>query len=266
MRVFSSSPANSVRESIFLLPVRKLTPFVHDFPGFRRLVTFVVFTIYGVFAAAIRPRLVGRLHVVCARPPRLRGVVCRVTQVSRAPEPGYEIRNTIALDADLASLVRAAVADDRFPLVLAGNCNSAVGTTAAIDASSAPSGSTPTPTSTCLTQARRLAASDLHVVDPAALERGELGPALESAGRSADAVYLHIDLDNLDPSAGKAKEYAAPGGLTRTELSDVLAMIAGLGRPVAAAALTAYDPECDPERRVARAAVSIAAEIVERFA
>jgi len=43
-------------------------------------------------------------------------------------------------------------------------------------------------------------------------------------------------------------------------------MIAGLGRPVAAAALTAYDPECDPERRVARTAVSIAAEIVERFA
>jgi arginase family enzyme len=106
-----------------------------------------------------------------------RGFGVAVTEVSRAPEPGYEIRNTIALDADLASLVRAAVADARFLLVLAGNYNSAVGTTAAIDGE------------LCAVwfdahadfdlapyQARRLAASDVHVVDPAALERGELGP------------------------------------------------------------------------------------------
>jgi arginase len=88
-------------------------------------------------------------------------------------------------------------------------------------------------------------------------------PALESASRSADAVYLHIDLDSLDPSEGTANEYAAPGGLTRTELGDALATIAGLRTLVAAAALTAYDPDCGPERRVAGTAISIAAEIVE---
>jgi arginase len=71
-------------------------------------------------------------------------------------------------------------------------------------------------------------------------------------------VYLHIDLDVLDESEGRANEYACSGGLTRDQLLDQVRTI-GANFHIGAAALTAYDPACDPDGHI----VPIARDLVQ---
>lgn len=73
-------------------------------------------------------------------------------------------------------------------------------------------------------------------------------------------MYLHVDLDVLDTSVGRANPYAATGG---PGLDRVLAAIdATFARfEVAAAALTAYDPLVDDSGTIAGAARTIAHRI-----
>lgn len=52
--------------------------------------------------------------------------------VIEAPDVTQEIKRTIELDACLAAAVGEAIAAGAFPLVLSGNCNSALGTTAGV--------------------------------------------------------------------------------------------------------------------------------------
>ena len=75
-----------------------------------------------------------------------------------------------------------------------------------------------------------------------------------------DGAYLHLDLDVLDPSEGRANEYAAAGGLSASAASTA---IEALGRhlPVRAAAVTAYDPALDPDGSLAETAVQLVARI-----
>jgi arginase len=71
-------------------------------------------------------------------------------------------------------------------------------------------------------------------------------------------VYVHIDLDVLDPSEGKANDWAVEGGLTADELAaGVEAILARFD--VRAAAFTAYDPDADHERRIPAVAARLAA-------
>ena len=60
------------------------------------------------------------------------GVDVDAASVEVEVEPGYEMRRTFAVVAALAESGRTAVARERFPIIVAGNCNSAVGTTAAL--------------------------------------------------------------------------------------------------------------------------------------
>ncbi len=53
-----------------------------------------------------------------------------------------------------------------------------------------------------------------------------------------EEAYVHIDLDVLDPSVGRANSFAAPGGLTQEDLVNALRQIKRRCR-VGAAALTA---------------------------
>jgi arginase len=81
--------------------------------------------------------------------------------------------------------------------------------------------------------------------------RTALGGALDGIahhGDHVDQVYLHYDLDVLDPSELTANEYSVPGGLTLDEALEV-ARTAGSHLRIAAVGITAYDPERDPEGR-----------------
>ena len=86
--------------------------------------------------------------------------------------------------------------------------------------------------------------------------RTALGGALNDVARRADQVYLHYDLDVLDPSELTANEYSVPGGLTVEEALEV-ARTAGRHLRIAAVGITAYDPSRDPEERGVRIVAAI---------
>ena len=85
-----------------------------------------------------------------------------------------------------------------------------------------------------------------------AKQAGELAARLGDGG----GVYLHVDLDVLDTSVGKANVYASAGGLTTKQVVDGIEAI-GRVLPIRAAALTALNPEDDLSGGIADAAVEI---------
>jgi arginase len=117
----------------------------------------------------------------------------------------------------------------------------------------------------------------LGVRDLAPYQRGRLvAGALRTAPGAFDAwtataaitalperLYLHVDLDVLDTSVGRANRYASPGG---PSLETVLATIDATfdHATVLAAALTAYEPSADTDGRILTAARTIARRIADR--
>jgi arginase len=228
----------------------------------------------------------------------------------------------------LSGLVAAARAAGRFPLILSGNCNTAVGTLAGIELAAAASGAAESEVSkssetgvlwldahgdlntpetslsgffdgTALSivtgaawralagtvpgfrpvdernvvlagardldpaEAHRLERSAIAHLRPAACRDGSaaLASALDALAARVSRIYLHVDLDVLDPSVARINQFAAPGGLT---VEEVARLVAAAGRrfEIAAAALTAYDPDCDPDDGAAQAAEAVAAAVV----
>ncbi len=74
-------------------------------------------------------------------------------------------------------------------------------------------------------------------------------------------VYVHVDLDVLDPELAPANQFAPPGGLTPAELHQALGLIAERF-DVRAAALASYNPEVDASGE----ALAAAQEVVKRIA
>ena len=215
------------------------------------------------------------------------------------------------LDRLVAEQVREAVAEGAFPLVLSGNCNTAVGTIAGLDAADLgvvwfdahADFNTPETTTTGFTdgmglavavghcwkemargvpgftpvverdvvlagvramepaEEERLAASDVSVVgaDRIGLEGpGALEEALDRLEDRIGKVYVHLDLDVLDPEkAGKANELASAGGLSAEDLKTALGMVRERFA-VAAAGIASYDPTFDADRRVLAVALACA--------
>lgn len=94
-----------------------------------------------------------------------------------------------------------------------------------------------------------------HLHDEEAPSR--LDAALAALGRRVDGLYVHVDLDVLDPGEGRANGYADGRGLSRIGLLDAIATAARRCR-VLAAAITAYDPGYDGDGRIARTAIDVA--------
>lgn len=111
-------------------------------------------------------------------------------------------------------------------------------------------------------EARLLDDSAVTVLSPAEVP-GELETALEALARRTAATYVHLDLDVLDASEGRANAYATPGGLSRQELAGVLAAIrqhCGID----AFTLASYDPSADPDGAACEAAIDAVEAAVGR--
>jgi len=187
----------------------------------------------------------------------------------------------------LAGEVRAAVAEGAFPLVLAGDCNSCLGTVAGVGAplgavwfdahadrdtpETSSSGSLDGMGLALLTgqgwSALRQTIPGLEPVDEAnvvqvGVRDGTSPPRRSFAElrRRIERVYLHIDLDVLDPSEGTANQYALPGGLTLAELLTAVDEVYDRFE-IAAAAVTAYNPDSDPHGRIAAAGARVIARL-----
>jgi len=111
-----------------------------------------------------------------------------------------------------------------------------------------------------LVGARDLDEGERERLDASSVRRpalAELPAALDALRELVDAVYVHVDLDVLDPSVGRANWFAAEGGPLLDELLDAIDAIAERFT-ITAAALTAYAPECDPGGAIPAAAREIA--------
>jgi arginase len=84
-------------------------------------------------------------------------------------------------------------------------------------------------------------------------------PAL--AGRpTASGVWLHVDLDALDPEPlAPANTFTPPGGLSLYHAIRVV-QEAAARRPVAGMTLSSYDPACDPDGLMRAAVLPLVAE------
>jgi arginase len=76
-----------------------------------------------------------------------------------------------------------------------------------------------------------------------------LDEAVAELSQRVENFYVHLDVDVLDESEGRANSYASGGGLKADELYAALELLKRSGR-IRVAGITSYDPACDPEGRV----------------
>ncbi|NIN10284.1 MAG: arginase family protein [Gemmatimonadales bacterium] len=235
-----------------------------------------------------------------------------VTAETVAAESAFttEVGTALELNRGLAQRVRAAVDRGEFPLVLAGNCNSCLGTLAGLGGGKLgvvwfdAHGDFNTPETTVsgffdgmalatatgrcwsalaatipgfvaipenhvvLVAARDFDAEEKRQLDQSAVAlvaaeavrttgvEEALGGPLAMLRERVARVYLHIDLDVLDPSQARANQLAAPGGLTVEQVTHAVRLLQQQFE-VAACAVTAYDPACDEDGRTLRAAMMV---------
>ena len=99
--------------------------------------------------------------------------------------------------------------------------------------------------------ARALRQADMETLDD----------ALDELSREVDAVYIHVDLDVIDPSVARANALSVEGGFDAEALEQALTAIASRFE-IAAAAMTAYDPSVDSDGRIPPIAAALAPKLV----
>lgn len=223
----------------------------------------------------------------------------RETAVGVKPELAAEIATAFDLARATAFAVRTALGRGSLPLVLAGNCISAVGTLAALSPGTGvvwldAHGDLNTPETTAsgmldgmalatvlglcwrgmtaridgftpvaeenvlLAGARDLDEAEQRFLDrspvlvlaaDAAADGQAAASRIEALAARVQRVYLHVDLDVHAPEAGRANGFQPAGGMSadavRRFVRDLAARI-----PIAAAAITAYDPAVDVDGRM----------------
>ncbi len=106
----------------------------------------------------------------------------------------------------------------------------------------------------------RLRLSEATLVEAGVVRRRGVREALDNALDDLRArvrrVYVHLDLDVLDPDGAPANEFAPPDGLRPEELEEGIRAIQERFT-LAAAGVASYDPEYDSEDRVLRAGVRL---------
>jgi arginase len=107
----------------------------------------------------------------------------------------------------------------------------------------------------------RLADSEVSVFEARGTGSGsdfeKLESALEELGSRTRSVYLHLDLDVLDPeSVGSANEFAPPDGMTGEEVERVIRSVREHCE-IAAVGVASYDPAFDRDGGVLRAGLRL---------
>lgn len=225
-----------------------------------------------------------------------------------------EISSAFEIARMLAERVRQAITEGNFPLVLAGNCNSCVGTLSGMEPgdvgviwldghgdfntpettisgfldgmglamaaglcwqnlTTTIPGFRPIPTRNILLvgcrdldQAERelVLRSGVCLIEEKEIARhgirAVLQPALAALRPTVRQIYLHLDLDVLDPAMTPSNYLAPPGGLTVEQVEEVIHLIAEQYQ-IGACALTAYEPELDPTEVTLNASIRLMGQL-----
>ena len=94
-------------------------------------------------------------------------------------------------------------------------------------------------------------ANDLNAAPGAAL-----AAAVDRLAARVRHLYVHIDLDALDPSEATANQWVAPGGLELAAMEGALRYVAER-IPLAAVTVASLDPACDEDGRALHAAETL---------
>jgi arginase len=92
----------------------------------------------------------------------------------------------------------------------------------------------------------------------------EIEKVLHALGPTMQRFYIHLDLDALDPTEGRANGYAVRGGFRRETLEKLLSRIAS-HLPIEAMTIAGYDPSYDAEGKVCATAFAAASEVVGKL-
>ena len=252
------------------------------------------------------PWYLGREHPDLSRGPAiLAEAIGGESIVVPGPEPRpvpNEVADSFEVIGSVRTAVSEAVAEDRFPLVLAVNCFTSLGTVTGLgrdvgviwfdahgdfhtpestptgfidgmglamltgdgwDEMRAGLGSVPAENA-LLVAARDFEPTEIERIEASALRRATtdtLEAALDELATRVDPVYVHIDLDVIDPAVARANVLAVDGGPDTEHLEEALEAIASRFE-IAAAALTAFDPSQDHENRIPGIAARLAHQLV----
>ncbi len=113
-------------------------------------------------------------------------------------------------------------------------------------------------------EATELVESEIERLTPNAIGAG-LSENLARRREHTRDIYLHIDLDSLDPSEGKANSFAVEGGFSVAAVRQLVDEAARAFR-IRAVALTAYDPSQDDDGRACEAGISLVVSAVNAAA
>jgi arginase len=223
-----------------------------------------------------------------------------------------EIATAFDLHRSLATLVQEAHRQGTFPLVLSGNCNSALGTCAGSEPSDLgviwldahDDFATPATTQSGFLDGMGLAtlagqgwerlvagipgfhpiaetrimhlggreiAQITHsqaTVIPAADMRANgvqqaLLPALQALQAQVQRVYLHLDVDVLDPTIGTANGFAVPGGLSVEQVLESIALVRAHVY-IVACGVASYDPSYDAQDAILQAGLRLIPAVLPR--
>jgi len=110
---------------------------------------------------------------------------------------------------------------------------------------------------------RLLRNSDITWIDASTIRKRGAKDALRGGLEKlrAERIYLHVDLDVLDMSEAQVNQFSSTGGLTVRELLETVRTVAS-ARPLAAAAVTAYDPGYDADGKALLAGCALMKELV----
>lgn len=205
-----------------------------------------------------------------------------------------EVTRSFEVNRSIAVQVKAAKENGEFPLIFAGNCNTAIGILGGLQEPAGVvwfdcHGDFNTPETTVggfldgmalamiagrcwkpLTasvpgfkpvqednilligardfdddEARSLSSCAMQLITAQQLNQEQLAAHFPPV----DSIYLHIDLDVIDPQYVQINSYATEGGLSPEQLYQAVEQIRKRYR-ISAAGFTAYDPSLDPERKV----------------
>jgi arginase len=94
---------------------------------------------------------------------------------------------------------------------------------------------------------QRLSSSPITLIAPEMFKLDE--KELSEKFIPLESVYLHIDLDVLDPHYVRANGYSTEGGISPEQLVNAVTLIKNKYR-VSAVGITAYDPSLDPQGKI----------------